>query len=65
MWNNEKVMAFVQGDVFRINQISDLAKEKGLYGRHFLIQKVDEGVWHVHYIATDIHLFDLSLMIFA
>ena len=33
------------GDVFAFQLESDLAKEKGLFGRYFLFQKVDEGTW--------------------
>ncbi len=33
------------GDVFAYQLESDLAKERGLYGRYFLIQKVDEATW--------------------
>lgn len=35
------------GDVFAYPLKSELAKEKGLYGRYFLIQKVDETVWYI------------------
>jgi len=38
------------GDVFSYQLESDLAKEKGLCGRHFVIQKVDEGIWHPGHI---------------
>lgn len=34
------------GDVFAYQLESDLAKEKGLYGRYLLIQKVDEYLWN-------------------
>lgn len=34
------------GDVFAYKLESELASEKGLLGRYFLIQKVDEGYWH-------------------
>lgn len=34
------------GDVFAYQLQSDIAKEKGLYGRYFLIQKIDETIWH-------------------
>lgn len=34
------------GDVFAYKLESDLAKECGLYGQYFLIQKIDEGIWH-------------------
>ena len=39
------------GDVFAYQLESDLAKEKGLFGRYFLIQKVDEDVWHPGHIV--------------
>ena len=39
------------GDVFAYRLESDLAKERGLYGRYFLIQKVDEGIWHPGHIV--------------
>lgn len=38
------------GDVFAYQLESDLAKERGLYGRYFLIQKVDEAVWYPGHI---------------
>ena len=38
-------------DVFAYQLESDLAKEKGLYGRYFLIQKGDEGIWHPGHIV--------------
>lgn len=44
------------GDVFSYQLDSDLAKEKGLYGRHFLIQKVDEGVWHPGHIVPIVYV---------
>ncbi len=34
------------GDVFAYKLESETAKEKGLYGRYFLIRKIDEDVWH-------------------
>ena len=34
------------GDVFAYKLESDLSKEKGLYGRFLLIQKIDESIWH-------------------
>ena len=44
------------GDVF-LNQLdSDLAKEKGLYGRHFLIQKIDEGVRHPGHMVPIVYV---------
>ncbi len=44
------------GDVFAYQLESDLAKERGLYGRYFLIQKVDEGVWHPGHIVPIVYL---------
>ncbi len=44
------------GDVFSYQLDSDLAKEKGLYGRHFLIQKVDEGVWHPGHMVPIVYV---------
>ena len=38
------------GDVFAYQLESELAKEKGLFGRYFLIQKVDEGTWYPGHI---------------
>lgn len=35
-----------QGDVFAHRLESDLAREKGLYGRYFLIRKVDTAQWY-------------------
>lgn len=34
------------GDVFAFRLESALAKERELFGRYFLIQKVDERIWH-------------------
>lgn len=39
------------GDVFAYQLESDLAKERGLYGWYFLIQKVDEGIWYPGHIV--------------
>jgi len=33
------------GDVFAYRLESDMAKEKGVFGRYMLVQKVDEGTW--------------------
>lgn len=38
------------GDVFAYQLESELAKERGLYGRYFLIQKVDESIFDGHII---------------
>ena len=43
------------GDVYAYRLESDLAKEKGLDGRYFLIQKVDEGVWYPGHIVPIIY----------
>jgi len=39
------------GDVFSYRLECDLAKEKGLYGRHLLFQKVDENIWYPGHIV--------------
>jgi len=39
------------GDVFAYQMESDLAKEEGFYGRYFLIQKVDEDIWHPGHVV--------------
>lgn len=39
------------GDVFAYQLESELAKERGLFGRYFLFQKVDEGSWHPGHIV--------------
>ncbi len=44
------------GDVFAYQLESDLSKERGLYGRYFLIQKIDEGVWHPGHIIPIIYV---------
>lgn len=44
------------GDVFAYRLESDLAKERGLYGRYFLIQKVDEGVWHPGHVVPIVYV---------
>lgn len=43
------------GDVFAYKLESDLAKEKGLYGRFVLIRKVDESVWHPGHIVPVVY----------
>ena len=44
------------GDVFAYQIKSDLAKEKGLWGRYFLVQKVDEGFWHPGHIVPIVYV---------
>lgn len=44
------------GDVFAYQLESDLAKERGLYGRYFLIQKVDEGTWYPAHIVPIVYV---------
>ena len=44
------------GDVFAYKLESELAKEKGLYGRYFLIQKVDEGTWDPGHIVPIVYV---------
>ena len=44
------------GDVFAYRLESELAREKGLWGRYFLIQKVDEGVWHPGHIVPIVYI---------
>lgn len=44
------------GDVFAYHLESDLAKERGLYGRYFLIQKVDEGMWYPGHIVPIVYV---------
>ena len=44
------------GDTFAYELESDLAKEKGLYGRYFLIQKVDETVWYPGHIVPIVYV---------
>ena len=44
------------GDVFAYQLKSDLAKERGFYGRYFLIQKVDEGIWYPGHIVPIVYL---------
>ena len=44
------------GDVFAYKLESDLAKERGLYGRYFLIQKIDEGIWYPGHIVPIVYI---------
>ena len=44
------------GDVFAYQLESDLAKEKGLFGRYFLIQKVDEETWHPGHVFPIVYV---------
>ena len=44
------------GDVFAYRLESDLAKERGLHGRYFLIQKVDECVWYPGHIVPIVYV---------
>ena len=44
------------GDVFAYKLESELAKERGLYGRYFLIQKVDEGIWYPGHIVPIVYV---------
>lgn len=44
------------GDVFAYQLESDLAKERGLLGRYFLIQKVDEGTWYPGHIVPIVYV---------
>ena len=44
------------GDIFAYQLESDLAKEKGLYARYFLIQKVDQDVWYPGHIVPIVYV---------
>lgn len=44
------------GDVFAWQLESDQAKERGLYGRYLLIQKVDEGTWYPGHIVPIVYV---------
>lgn len=44
------------GDVFAYKLESEMAKEKGLYGRYFLIQKVDESVCYPGHIVPIVYV---------
>ena len=43
-------------DVFAYRLESELAKERGLYGRYFLIQKIDEYIWWPGHIVPIIYV---------
>ncbi len=45
-----------KGDVFAFRIESDLAKEKGLFGRYFLIQKVSERTWYPAHIVPIVYV---------
>ena len=44
------------GDVYAYRLKSDLAKERGIAGRYFLIQKVDEYIWHPGHIVPIVYV---------
>lgn len=44
------------GDVFAYRLESELAKERGLYSRFFLIQKVDERIWYPKHIVPIVYV---------
>ena len=44
------------GDVFAYRMEGDLARERGLYGRHLLFQKADEYVWHPGHVISVVYL---------
>lgn len=44
------------GDVFAYRLESDLAKERELYGRYFLIRKIDEDTWHPGHIVPIVYV---------
>lgn len=44
------------GDIFAYRLESELAKEKGLWGRYFLIQKVDEDIWYPGHIIPIVYV---------
>lgn len=43
------------GDVFSYRLECDLAKERGLYGRHLLFQKIDEETWYPGHIIPVVY----------
>lgn len=45
-----------QGDVFAYALESELAKEKGFYGRYFLIQKIDDDIWNPGHIIPIVYI---------
>lgn len=44
------------GDVFAYQLESELARERGLYGRYFLIRKIDERSWHPGHIVPIVYV---------
>lgn len=44
------------GDVFAYKLEGDTAKERGLYGRYLLIQKVDEAIWYPGHIVPIVYV---------
>ena len=44
------------GDVFAFRLESDLANEKGLLGRYFLVQKIDECIWHPGHVIPIVYV---------
>lgn len=44
------------GDVFAYRLEGELATERGLLGRYFLIRKVDEGSWYPGHIVPIVHV---------
>ena len=44
------------GDVFAYQLERELAREKGLYGRYFLIRKVDEDTWYPEHIIPIVYV---------
>lgn len=43
------------GDVFAYRFESEIAKEKGYYGRYLIIQKVDEGNWYPGHVVPIVY----------
>ncbi len=43
------------GDVYAYRFESEIAKEKGYYGRYLLIQKVDEGSWYPGHVVPIVY----------
>ena len=44
------------GDVYAYKLESDLAKEKELYGKYFLIQKIDEEIWYPGHVVPVVYV---------
>ena len=44
------------GDVFAYRLESDLAKARGLYGRYFLVQKIDEDIWYPGHVIPIVYV---------